>query len=265
LISLRQPARLRELARQLQLTGGSTAKLFCAYYGGRRAAFKNLSPETVVLQSSTWGKLPLRTNSHDIEILRQMFIRQDYSLKASGVRRILDLGANIGMASLYLKRLFPDAEFACVEPSPQNVALLKQTLALNAISGRIFEAAAGAEQGEIELHLSDKPDCNSVLPVKGSSRSVRVPLVSVPDIMARMGWDSIDLLKIDIEGAEKDVLSRNNGWLRQVRILIGESHVDVGYSYAALQADLARFGFGVTTLIPETEEYGALFRAERAE
>jgi FkbM family methyltransferase len=263
-IGIRQPARLYRLARQLQLGWISTVKLFGVYYFGRRAVLRKLFPDSVVLDVPGWGRIPLRANGCDYLLLIQMFVRQDYRLEASGVRRILDLGANIGMATVYLSRLFPQAEIACVEPSPQNTPLLKRAIALNGIRARVFEAAAGAESGSVDLYIAARPDCNSIYPVECPSSVVAVPLIPVPEIMERMGWDRIDVLKIDIEGAEKELLGRNNSWLRNVRVITGESHVNAGYSYAQLKADLNGYGFVLETLIPETADYGASFRGARS-
>ena len=262
MINLRQPAHLLQLARELNLGWGSTANLFAAYYGGRREALRGLFPETVVLDLPRFGKVPVRTNGYDHGLLTQIFVRKDYEIDARGVRRILDLGSNIGMAAIYLTRMFPEAEIACVEPSPQNIPTLKQAFALNNIRGRVFEAAVGAEDGSIDLYLSDRPDCTSVHRSDHAQSTVKVPLVTVPHVMEQMGWDSIDLLKIDIEGAEKSVLTRNNSWLRRVRYITGESHVDVGYPYSQLTSDLAALGFVLETLIPDTAEYGASFRGQ---
>jgi FkbM family methyltransferase len=263
-ISLRQPVYLLGLARQLGLGFGSTANLFSAYYGGRREFLRKLFPETVVLDIPRWGKVPVRTNGYDHGLLTQIFVRNDYRMEADKVLRILDLGANIGMAAIYLSKLFPQAEIACVEPSPRNTPLLERALALNKIRGRVFEAAVGAEPGEIELFLSDRPDCNSVTPSEETNTSVKVPMITVPEIMKQMGWDGIDLLKIDIEGAEKAVLGRNNAWLGKVRFVTGESHVNVGYPYSQLTADLKAYGFELETLIPDTADYGASFRGVNA-
>lgn len=251
------------LARQLHLGCSSTASLFGSYYFGRRAALQKFFPDAVIIDLSEWGKVPLRANPYDHVLLARTFVRQDYRVEASGVRRILDLGANIGTATVYLSRLFPQAEIACVEPSPYNTPLLKRAVALNGIRARVFEAAVGAESGTVNLNIAAHPECNSVYPVEGSSKTVQVPALSVPEIMSEMGWDTIDVLKLDIEGAEKDVLRRNNSWLSKVRIITGESHVNAGYPYADLQADLHAFGFALETVIPETAEYGASFRGER--
>ncbi|MDQ1469273.1 MAG: hypothetical protein QOJ99_753 [Bryobacterales bacterium] len=264
MISLRHPALLWALSRNLGLGLGSTANLFGSYYFGRRSALQKVYPETVVITIPDCGKIAIRTNGYDFGLLAQIFVRKDYRLDASvvpgNVRTILDLGANIGAAAVYMHQQFPGSEIACVEPSPLNIALLKRAFSLNGIRGRVFEAAIGSDEGSIDLYLSDRPDCNSIYPSDDSSNKINVPLISVPHVMRQMGWDRIDLLKIDIEGAEKHVLGENNSWLQDVRMITGETHVNNGYQYAQMERDLNNFGFELEILIPETSEYGASFR-----
>jgi len=260
MISLGQPARLLGISRELHLGWASAAKLFGSYYAGRRRVLGHFFPKTVTLDLPAWGKVPVRTNGYDHGLLSQIFVRKDYRMEARGVRRILDLGANIGMSAVFLHRLFPDAEIACAEPAPANTPLLQRAVALNGIRGRIFEGAIGAEPGFVDLYVSDQPDRNSVIPTGRPGQTVRVPQFSVPQIVEQMGWDRIDVLKLDIEGAEKGIIGPHSSWLNQVRYITGESHVNVRYPYAAFRADLEAYGFVLETLIPETEEHGASFR-----
>jgi FkbM family methyltransferase len=264
LIGIRQPFRLWSLTRRLRLRAPSAARVFFAYYSGRRRLLRRMAPETMVIDIPGWGKVPIRPNGQDHILLTQIFVHEEYRLRADKVRRIVDLGANIGMATVYLNRLFPEAEIACVEPSPQNTPLLKQAIALNRIRASVFEAAIGPTEGSVDLFLSSEPYCTSVVNAINSVGVVRVPQVSMRHVMRQMGWDDIDLLKIDIEGAERSVLTENNSWLDKVRMVIGESHVDVGYSYAQLQRDLGEHGFVLETVIEETDTYGATFRGTNA-
>ena len=63
--------------------------------------------------------------------------------------------------------------------------------------------------------------------------------------MQRLGWTEIDLLKIDIEGGEKAVLGGQPAWLKRVRCIVGEGHLNAGYSPDACRADLEPLGFDV--------------------
>ena len=264
MINVRQPFRLLTLARRLGLGPASTARMFCSYYFGRRPFLRRFAPEIMIIDIPKWGKIPLRTNGHDHSLLIQIFVNEGYRLPVQNVRRIVDLGANIGMASVYLSKLFPESEIACVEPSPQNTPLLKKAIALNGIRARVFEAAIGATESSVDLYLSTLPDCTSVLHAIDPVGVVRVPQVSMWEVMRQMGWDHIDLLKIDIEGAERFVLGENNSWLDKVSVIVGESHVNVGYSYAQLQRDLREHGFVLETIIEETEAYGATFMGKNS-
>ena len=89
-------------------------------------------------------------------------------------------------------------------------------------------------------------DAFSLTPSKGSAQKLRVRLFAVPELLAALGWDEIDLLKIDIEGYEKTLFRGNNAWLSRVRVIVGEAHGHVGYGIDDVRADLAPFGFQVT-------------------
>ncbi len=157
------------------------------------------------------------------------------------VSRVLDLGGNVGMGSGYLSTFFPHAEFAVVEPDPRNLAVLSDNLARNGIVSRIFGAAIGSSAGMMSLRVGDNPACSSLQGVElhEMSGAVDVSVMTVPDVMRVMGWQSIDLVKMDIEGAEKDVLSINNQWLNHVGALILEVHPNTTPDF--IQAQLAPF------------------------
>lgn len=260
LLNLGYPRQLWQFSRQLKLGGGSTARLFAAYYLGRRPFLQRMAPSTLVIDVPGWGKVPVRPNSQDHQLLNQMFVDNVYRLKGAKVRRIVDLGANIGVATVYMHRIFPEAEIACVEPSVQNIPVLKQAIALNGIKARVFEAAIGPSDGTIDLFLSAEPDCTSVVHAVDPVGVVKVAQVSMATVMQQMGWDEIDLLKIDIEGAERTLLTQNHGWLDKVGMVVGESHVNVGYEYDQMKRDLSAHGFALETLIEGCESYGVTFQ-----
>jgi len=222
------------LTRRLRLSLSSTVNVFVAYYFGRRPFLRKFAPETLVIDIPEWGKIPIRANGEDTSLLRQILVDGEYNLPSENVRRVVDLGANIGLATVFLSRRFPDAEIACVEPSPQNIPLLKRVIAMNGIRACVFEAAIGPVDGSIDLFLSAQPDCTSVVNAVNTVGIVKVPQISMEHLMKDMGWEGIDVMKLDIEGAEKFLLTENQAWLGKVRMVVGESHANVGHPLCAV-------------------------------
>jgi FkbM family methyltransferase len=205
----------------------------------------------------------IRPNGTDHRTLADVFDRRLYDLRATGVKRVLDLGANIGVTTLFFASRFPEADFACVEPFPGNRVVLQAAIELNHIRATVFEGAVGADAGEADLIVDGSPDLFSLTPAKVSTRKLGVRLFSVPELLAALGWDDIDLLKIDIEGYEKTLFRRNNAWLNRVRWIIGEAHEHVGYRIDEVRADLAPFGFKVTQNSFDPEVGLTIFEASR--
>jgi FkbM family methyltransferase len=166
-------------------------------------------------------------------------------------RRILDLGGNIGFGSVFLAGLFPAATFGVVEPDPRNLPLLRRNLVANGIAARVIAGAIGPESGALRLRFGNDPTCSSL---EGTgmhvfSNSVEVAVTTVPNVMKELGWDRVDLLKIDIEGAEEDLLARRNEWLTQVGAILVEVHPNttaerLNHWLAPHGFNLVRFGTG---------------------
>ncbi len=158
-------------------------------------------------------------------------------------RRILDLGGNIGFGSVFLAKLFPEAEFAVVEPDPRNLALLKTNLRLNQVPARVIAGAIGSTAGTLKLRFGDNPTCSSMTGtgMHDLADAVEVKVTTIPQVMAQAGWSEVDLVKIDIEGAEEDLLARDNQWLARVGAIILEIHPNT--TVERLNVHLAPFGF----------------------
>jgi len=141
-------------------------------------------------------------------------------------KRILDLGANIGLGALFFKCQFPEAEFICVEPDSRNLPLLEKTISLNDISAQVLPCAVGSKAGTLKLRFGDDPTCSALetSPIHDLQENIIVLVQTIPEILSLSNWHEIDLLKIDIEGAEDELLSTNNEWLNQVKNIILEIH-----------------------------------------
>jgi len=171
-------------------------------------------------------RLKLRRYGGDIFIFHEVLRCSVYDFPADrlrgGVNVIVDLGANIGLTALSLKAHHPHARVVCVEPQPENARLLRQNLQCLGDSAIILEAAVSNTTGAIELALATE-HYNASL-VRVGTESVTVSALTMEDIMRHAGIDAIDVLKMDIEGAELLILEERPAWLQKVRVLLAELH-----------------------------------------
>ena len=161
--------------------------------------------------------------------LKGVFLDDEYALAEvlePAPRRILDLGANIGMAAAALAAQFPEARFLLVEPDPRNLERLAQTVRWNALRADIVRSAVASAAGRSRLRIGNDPTCSALATsaMHALPETVEVDACTVGQLLARAGWDAVDLVKIDIEGTEEELLTRNNDWLARTRALVVEIH-----------------------------------------
>ena len=130
-----------------------------------------------------------------------------------------------------------------VEPSRENAAVARRNFAANRIPGEVIEAAAGTEDGRARFTARRESNLGSVVIEDAiAADCIEVPQVSVSGLAARFP-NGVDLVKMDIEGAEGALLAEgSNAWLRGVKALIVEWHPD-RCDPAPLIAAVERQGF----------------------
>lgn len=180
------------------------------------------------------GELELLVRANDGSdrfIFSEVFEHRCYDLPlAKPPRTILDLGANCGYAAIDFARRYPGAAIACVEPMADNCRVLRRNLAANGIAARVFEAAADATAGSVTMLRTAADYGSQVLgrpPAPGESTQACAS-VTVPSIMADLGWSRIGLAKVDIEGHERVLLTHEAQWLDATDALVVEWHVGAG-------------------------------------
>lgn len=250
-------------AGYLKLSPVDSLKYFLSYYLSRRAFLRAIAPRHFRLKLPDGAFALVRPNGVDYKTLTDVFGRRLYEVSGNPPARIMDLGTNVGMATLFFSKRFPRAEFVCVEPAPSNVAQLRSTLALNRIRATVFEGAIAPSPGAAELDIGYQADNFSFKPANPTARTLPVRLFSVPEILSSVGWQEIDLLKIDIEGYEAVLLAEKNGWLRQVKVIVGEVHGHVGYDINGVKADLEPLGFEVIMKGEDRANQLTIFEARR--
>lgn len=199
----------------------------------------------------TVGKTPrtitLRPKSGDLFILYEVLAFGSYQIASDAVdplevRTIVDCGANIGLTALYLAERYPNARIFCVEPDPRNFALLLANTSVEPRITAIQAAVVGKSQGPIYLSQDRPAWGNSISATQSAQNSIAVDAITIGDIMAKYSVSRIDLLKVDIEGAEEGLFAHPQ-FLGHVGFIVIELHG--GYTYDRFSGDVAPYQFRV--------------------
>ena len=185
--------------------------------------------------------LTLRPFAGDLFVLYEVLASNAYHIAPSllptdNVRVVVDCGANIGITSLFLAARYPGATILSVEPHPENFALLKTNVAQVARIVPIRACVTGTPQSAVQF-TTDQPAWGNRIAT--DDHGVLVPTITIEELCKQNGIEKIDLLKLDIEGAEEQVLE-NGTFLARTEHIIVELHGD--YGFQCFQRDIAPYG-----------------------
>ena len=190
----------------------------------------------------------LRKNTCDGDVFSFIFLKEEYAMNLDfDPQLIIDCGANIGLTAVYYKNLFPNAKIICIEPESANYELLlKNTEPYK----EIVCYQAGVWNRSTYLTVEDIGLGNWGFIVKEIDHEIpgSIKGISLGDIMKENNIDVIDILKIDIEGSEKEVFETNyDEWLSKTRFLAVELHdrMKSGSSKSVLKA-LTQYDFSLS-------------------
>jgi FkbM family methyltransferase len=143
---------------------------------------------------------------------------------------VLDCGANIGVFTR--KALSRGAKLVvAIEPAPLTLKALRRNFEREINDGRVIVYPKGVwdHDDEMELSVKGNPEVNTlVMPLEGSVTKVRVPLVTIDEIVAELKLPRVDFIKMDIEGAEKPALQGARRTIRQFkpRMSLSAEHLE---------------------------------------
>lgn len=164
-------------------------------------------------------------NRGDVQGIREVWMDQCYTFP-DGVhpKLLIDLGGNIGLASLWMHARFRCVQIIAVEPSPSNATLIEQNFTANSVPGKVIRAAVGPVDGEVFFACSDESNIGHVAR-DGDIGSLRVPMVSMDTVLREIPPGiRVDVLKLDIEGGEGPLFDGDLHWLERVDFIVAELH-----------------------------------------
>jgi FkbM family methyltransferase len=190
------------------------------------------------LKKRVWKQSPgtlVRYQDHMIRIndgpnayvgLKDIFVRRIYHFESHrSDPLIIDCGSNIGLSILYFVSTYPSSRVIAFEPDPTIFPYLQENMSLNKVNNvELIHAAVSTRAGTMSL-LSDGT-CGSCLAQHASadgppaSSAHDVPSVRLRDYLT----ERVDFLKMNIEGAEWEVLEDSEDRLFQVREMVIEYH-----------------------------------------
>ena len=185
-------------------------------------------------------KVPLafRPNTSDKWLLNKIFGEQEYNFKINNFapRLILDCGANVGYSVAYFASKYPQAKIIAVEPESLNFKLLTyNTHFFDNVT--CINSAIWYNEGYIKI-LPDMPGNTLAFMTEETTANDPEALktITISKLLNDSGFNEVDLLKIDIEGAEHEVFDdsgKPDEWLSKVKVMVIELHdrMKVGCSH----------------------------------
>jgi len=178
-------------------------------------------------------------------ILNEIFLDRVYDVPGVNLadcKSILDIGANMGVFALYAADRAPRADIHCFEPSSKNSAILQKNIFDNKVRAKLYLLAVAPTCGTGYLSLTGTAQEYSLGAIGPSTEQVEC--VDLRKVFELTAVENFDFVKIDIEGAERDIINQcPDVLLSRIRALSLEWH----HSWEELGALVERFrkmGFG---------------------
>lgn len=176
--------------------------------------------------SGLYEPVYIRNLPSDHAMFTQLFIRKEYGKKiARPVSRIIDCGANIGLAALYFLRQYPAAAVTCIEPDAGNFFILEMNTRPYP-NVKCINKAVWNKAGRLGIHGQSRGAAG--LMVQEVAEKNREDVDAIPLSAVICENDQVDILKIDIEGSELQVLLADDiSWIKNVAGMWVEMHEDI--------------------------------------
>lgn len=192
-------------------------------------------------------------NSEEFHRLKtEIFTHDQYYFETdSPTPRIIDAGAHIGLATLYFKKIYPNADITAIEPNPSNLKLLEKNIWENGLEKvDVAPIALSTHAGQQAFYQDISPErwfsTSGFIPGAWNQNQKSEELTVLTQPLSVFLTQPIDFLKMDIEGAEQDVLESSRDHLHLVKQLMIEFHPNPAQDLPDLVKFLQDLGFTVS-------------------
>ena len=169
----------------------------------------------------------LRKDQSDPFIFEQVFVEQQYKFdygEVNSIKWIIDAGANIGLAAIFFSEKYPDAKIISIEPDKNNFELLKKNT-VNYKNVYPVNAALWYQDELLDISNKDEKSAGFMIESATNSNENLIHSVTVSGLMQQYKINEISILKLDIEGSEKEIFQHGSAeWLPHCKVVITELH-----------------------------------------
>jgi FkbM family methyltransferase len=189
--------------------------------------WKILTFITLKYYSFVFKPLIIRKHTSDIHVFRSIFVKKELEVPIEiNPKLIIDAGAYTGLSALYYSSKYPQAKIIAVEPESSNFELLEKH---TKYIPNVVRVKSGLWYRNAFLRIINKDKDKWAFVVKEvvENEPYDTPAITILSLLKQSGLDSeqIDILKLDIEGSEKELFSKNSDkWLGKVKVIVIELH-----------------------------------------
>jgi FkbM family methyltransferase len=166
----------------------------------------------------------LRLGTTDVAAFEHVFVNREYGISLSVQPSIIvDAGANAGMSAAWFSLSYPTAKIVAIEPEPTNFEVLRRNAKL---FPRIIPINAALWNREGVVCMEDRGGGHWGMRV-ADDKIASGPIIrstTVPALLEELGIDRVDLLKVDVEGAECEIFADCSSWIGCVSVICAELH-----------------------------------------
>jgi FkbM family methyltransferase len=188
------------------------------------------------------GGVWVRSRSTDVSVVWELFSGREYELERNiRVESVLDLGANIGVFAAFTAARFGSTlkSYIGVEPDPESFEMLEKNIVEIELKprARIIRGAVSDRCGTLRFNNGVASWARCV----DESGKLEVRALTVNAILEEAGLPEVDLMKVDIEGSERELMEAAPSWRHLVKALVVELHSPLNYEWFRTQAEAAGY------------------------
>ena len=222
---------VREVRRRLKrrLRNRQSVYRYCQQLGlirGITAYWRLVTYKTRIVPikvSRLSAPILVRPDTTDPFIFEEVFLLDEYDFTTTHEPKlIMDIGANVGYTSVYFAHRYPRAHIIAVEPATSNIEWLRKNTG-SYPNVRVVEAGIWSHRARLTLVDANAKSSDFQLRECGADED-GIEAVTVNELLELAQSDYADIVKIDIEGGEKELFAENTDWLDKVDTIAIELH-----------------------------------------